>query len=718
MTRDRHRGGTRERAARFAVDRRNLDHALAMDHRPFSNPREHVMPGFRSLALSLVLVGLFAPTLLAHGGIYVPPPAPVPPGGGGGPEPGPGNATPPVPGGPTGPSAPATGAPTAPATPGPAAPSTGGPSTGGGLPIEADHGTWDYWWEYNKNGFLRLREVAAGHVAQTGSDHFYLGATRRDEARDRLRPSTEQLVREVLPALKQALDATGNRDIATACMVAMAKVGNDHPDFSLLDVFVPRLRDGDQEVRETAALAIGIAARGDERSLAMLEGLVLADGAGRAARGGDIEIRVRAFAAYGLGLTARRSADVATKARAFAALRSVVEDRRLADRNLKVAAITAIGLLDPNPRDYASTRLCEQALTTLEVYFRKDLGAGEQLIQAHCPTAIAKLIGRDHARSGYFRQLFTTELLTNDSRRSSNALSQSCALALGQLGMPCDGPDSLDAEVSRVLLQVARKHTDEPTRNFALMALAQVGGAENRTALLKEFDRANKAMRRPWCALALGVHAFSARERRPHEDADALIAQTLHDELQRAKEPGLTGALGIGLGLADAEDAAATMRERMCGNLAKEKMAGYLCIGLALMDDAESSETIQQVVRQAGRRPDLLVQAAIALGRLGDLRVAEQLVELMTSGEPNLVTLASMSAALGFIGDSRSIAPLVDMLRDQSLGSLPRAFAAAALGGIADRQPLPWNTPIGANINYRANVETLTNQATGVLDIL
>jgi len=589
----------------------------------------------------------------------------------------------------------------------------------GGVPIEVDHGTWDYWWEFNKNAFLRLRDVTAVTVAQTGSDDFYLGATRRVEAKDSLRPSTEQLVGVVLPALKQALDATGNRDITTACLVAMAKVGSDHPDFQLLDVFAPRLRDADQEVRETAALAIGIAGLGDDRSLALLEGLVLANSVGRAARGGDVEIRTRAFAAYALGLTARRSDKVARKSRAFAVLRQVVEDRRLADRNLKVAAITAIGLLDPSPRDYRSVRLCEEAVAVLEAYYRLDLGAGDQLIQAHCPTAIARLIGRDHPRSGYFKQLFTADLdNTNGSRRGANTIAQSCALALGQLALPFDGPDSVDRECSRVLLEAARSHVDAPTRNFALIALAQIGGAENRTALLCEFDRGSKVMRRPWCALALGVQAFLAGERRLLEGPDALVGSTLHDALLQAKEPGLTAALGIGLGLCRAQDAAATMRDRMCGGIAKEKMAGYLSIGLALMDDAASVETIQAVVRQAERRPDLLVQAAIALGRLGDIHVAEDLVARMTSGEPNLTRLAAISSALGYIGDSRTVAPLIQVLLDPSAGSLPRAFAAAALGGIADRQPLPWNTPIGANVNYRATVDTLTNQTTGVLDIL
>jgi acetolactate synthase regulatory subunit len=62
--------------------------------------------------------------------------------------------------------------------------------------------------------------------------------------------------------------------------------------------------------------------------------------------------------------------------------------------------------------------------------------------------------------------------------------------------------------------------------------------------------------------------------------------------------------------------------------------------------------------------------------------------------------------------------PLKRMLFDQDLGHLPRAFAAVALGGVADKEPLPWNVKIAVGNNYRAAVETLTNQLSGILDIL
>jgi HEAT repeat protein len=91
---------------------------------------------------------------------------------------------------------------------------------------------------------------------------------------------------------------------------------------------------------------------------------------------------------------------------------------------------------------------------------------------------------------------------------------------------------------------------------------------------------------------------------------------------------------------------------------------------------------------------------------------------MMTQGEPNLAKLSAIAAALGFIGDRRSITPLKTMLFDTQLGDLSRAFAAVALGGISDKEPLPWNSKVGQNINYRAAVETLTDKTSGILDIL
>ena len=181
--------------------------------------------------MKLVTLALLSVTLHAHGGQYRGPGDVVPPGGGGR-----GSGRPTTPGGPSGPS---TGRPSGPTAPTPQGPVTGGPRTPAGGPTGGPGPTtggrgyrptvdltgWQFWWEFNKDPFLKLRET-------------------------------------ILEGPPQAMDSTNNVDIITACMISMAKVGKNHPDFKLLDVFRPHLASNNQEVRETAALALGIAALG------------------------------------------------------------------------------------------------------------------------------------------------------------------------------------------------------------------------------------------------------------------------------------------------------------------------------------------------------------------------------------------------------------------------------------------------------------------------
>ena len=60
------------------------------------------------------------------------------------------------------------------------------------------------------------------------------------------------------------------------------------------------------------------------------------------------------------------------------------------------------------------------------------------------------------------------------------------------------------------------------------------------------------------------------------------------------------------------------------------------------------------------------------------------------------------------------------MLENKDLTDRARGFAAVALGIVADKEPVPWNTKIAVDLNYRAATQTLTDAAggTGILDIL
>jgi HEAT repeat protein len=678
--------------------------------------RTRALDGLLTAGVFVVFSGLCD----AHGGIYRGPGDVVPPapgGGGGG-------------GGSGDPAGPTTGEPANPSAPSPSGPTTGGgtnPTTGGGgggggsrspttgargVQLDPDLTEWKFWWEFNKDSYIRLKDkVYEG--TETGSDDFYLG-NRRQSSRNALKPTAEDVQNEILPALKKAIDSTENRDITSSCMVAMAKIGSNHPDFRLIDVFQPRLREPDQ--------AIGIAAIAGEDEVNLLIDLALDRPKARDAAGRPIDFRTRSFATYGLGLLAHETSKTTIKAQAFAVMQQLLTDDKASDRNIKVAAINAIGILDIGSSTEPDRQLLGEALQCLETYYGKSLGAGEQLIQAHCPTAIAKLIGRDHDRSGHFKQLFAADLQGKGKvKRSANDIFRSCAMALGMLTLPYDDSNEKlcpDAAYSKLLLDTYRGHKDAQTRNFAVLALGQIGGDRNREILLKAFDKGNN-LEQPWCALALGIYSFWQHEQQPTVAPNRLIGETLTDALEQSKDPSVTGALAIALGLARTKDAADLMRNRMVHDKEKEEMAGYLCIGLALMEDRLSTEAIHGIVQTSVRRDTLLRQAATALGKLGDKQVAGDLLKLLEAqGENNLAKLASISTALAFIGDRSTIRPLTKMLFDSRLGDLSRAFAAVALGGVADKESLPWSAKLSRDLNYRAAVETLTNESAGILDIL
>jgi hypothetical protein len=679
------------------------------------------------------LVALLPETGYAHGGTYRGPGDTVPPSpGGGGGRTG-GGPSGPTTGGPGGPSAPG---PSGPTTGGPPGPGGSGPTTGGGAPAAATTGgprgqqvgpdltTWEFWWEFNKEPYIALRAaVLSGDEATGAEDEYFAGSTNRPDDRSSLRPTNEQIHGEILPALKKAIDSTEQRDITSSCMVAMAKIGADHRDFTLRSVFAPRLKRGDQEIRETAALAFGIAAIAGEEEMELLTGLALDKGRGRDAYGGEVDIRTRSFSLYGLGLVAHKNTDLAIKRKAFEAMRTVLEDDKITERNLKVAAINGMSILNIPTSTEADKALMDEVLKSLETYFMKPLGAGEALIQSHVPTSIAKLIGRDHKESDRFKELFATELQGKGKvKRSGNEVSESCALALGKMCKPYQDADDKanpDNKYSKLLLETWEKHIDKQTQFFAMVSLGMIGGELNKKAILIALDN-GKNQEKPWAALAIGLYSYWKGKDGQGGDTDPFIGQSLMKELKDAKDPSLVGALGIALGLTKTTAAAEEMRKQMIRGVAKEEMAGYLAVGLALMNNLESKEAIREVIRESSRRLTLLQQAAIALGKLGDKRVADDLTKMLTdSSDNNLAKLSAVASAIGRIGDSRTVMPLKRMLFDKTnLTDLSRAFAAVALGGVADKEMVPWNAKIGVDNNYRASVETLTNQQSGILDIL
>jgi HEAT repeat protein len=656
----------------------------------------------------------------AHGGQYRGPEDVVPPDARGkppatGPRPpsgGPKTPNSPVPGGPI---TPTPGPRHDPTTPGGGPRPPGSPKTGGEDPLAEDFTRWEYWWEFNKDPYIRLKEAVHNGPPTSGSDVPFLGTSMRLETRDLMQPSLAEK-KALLPDLKRALEeCNGDRDITSACLIAMAKIGEDHDSVRILDEFEKRLTSKDQEIREVAALAMGISQR-KEAVDAFLVPIVEDNEKGRelVARS-EVDDRTRSFACYGLGLIAYAVQDADVKTRCFTTLKKVLEDERIVNRNLKVAAIHGLRLIRPQPQDNKQKALLDDCVDVLWSYYGKDLGQGAQRIQAHVPAAVASLLGRGGDATGKLKDALAGEL-TGDKKRATT-IYQSAALALGQL-VQSKEENAGDEKYSLALRRYYANGRDLQARYFSLVALGLIGGGDNKAFLLEALGQGKKSLEKPWAAVALGVQAFRDQERFSGRRPDAALVEALRRELSANSNPSVLGALAIALGLSGATAAEGDLLEQLGRYRQADEVAGHLCLGLALMGSRSAITDIRNVVERSLRRPELMKHAAIALGKLGDKEITVLLQSSLTDKDQNLAKLSAVASALAFIGDRRSIAPLRTMLFDQSLTPLTRAFAAVALGGVADKEDLPWNSKIGVGLNYRAAVETLTNRSSGILDIL
>jgi len=680
----------------------------------------------------VTLVSIACAPLFAHGGQYR----------------GPGSVAPPSnPPGSTGTSPGSTGSSsgTAKASSGPTASPASGPSTGPattsnagatttgggvrGVPLDDDLTRWEFWWEFGKDPYLRIREALYDPRMKLGVDDALLNPARARATRDVDRPTVADLDR-VTDRLAATMQQSGDRDTLSACLVALAKIGRNGGAFDLRSTFLPFLARNDQELRETAAVALGISGLATRENVDTLVCLVADDLHGRALSGlAAVNERTRAFAAFGLGLLLQRTREAAIAHRIVDTLIAVLATYEAHGRDLEVAAISALSLFPADWQGAAAQSLRDGVIDALGVYYTRPLGPGEQLVQAQVPPAIGRLAKAGDARAQRWKSVFAEDLARELDRQASTAagkvnphIAQSCALALGALCEPWDDDTRGDAPLGRLLLRTFRDHHDHQTRSFALLALGRIGGSVAKDTLMREFETARSAVELPWVAMALGV--LAARERQATAAAgrmpevDAEVTALLRKGFVGARNPVALGALAIALGLARDRDAADLVRESLRDHAHRDDLAGYLCLSLGLIQDDFAIGEIRLVMDRSARRPQVLLQGARALGLLGDRTVIDDLCQRLADPEPSLVRLSAVAAALGQIGDRRSIDPLLRMTANAKLTPLTRAFAVVALGNLCDKDPLPWNSAYAAHTNYRAATGTLTDGAAGILDIL
>jgi HEAT repeat protein len=590
---------------------------------------------------------------------------------------------------------------------------------------------------------LNLKSRIHSGETVTGSDDFFLGHGQKDQAKDSLRPSQEVIRNTVVPALKNALANESANDILDSSLIALAKIGDvagtDESEFE--GIIREFLKDGNQGVAETAAVALGILA--NDQSFEILFQLATDDPAARRFIGKtEVPVRTRAYACYGMGLLGYRTSDNELRQNIAETLVDILTSPHFSRRDIKVAAMTALGLtpLESNMdaalegeeeagSNHKHVLSRERQLDFLLDYYdpakeRENKSSRHWFVRAHAPAAMARLLpGADASYKGKVAE-FLIQTMGRHSKENREVL-MSATLALGQIGTAeDDGRDGLNNRIRAELIRII-KEGDPQSRRFAMISLAQSNGTpgegENalagadvaRKELLRQLSK-GKTMLKPWAGLAIGVMGRQLLD--SNETMSQSASMALRAAAANCKRPAEIGAYLVGVGIRRDIEGMDICLEKM-DYFTTDEARGYCAIALGLIEDRSAIAPIQEIIRESKYKPDLLKQAAIALGLLGDKELVPDLIGMLETAT-GLATQAAISTALGAIGDSRSIDPLVELLGNQSVTNSARGFAAAALGIVCDKEELPWNTKISANINYRANTVTLTGNGSGILDLL
>ncbi|MCP3915796.1 MAG: HEAT repeat domain-containing protein [bacterium] len=615
--------------------------------------------------------------------------------------------------------------------PAPGGATTGGPTTGGAGAKNTDTANWEQWWSLNRDLHLALKDVIFSQTAATGDDDFYLGqGTKRGQWGPGLRPTQEVIHGKVVPALIEALDGQKDIDIITGVLLALAKIGDadeGRGNTNFEAVFRPFLAHSNQEVHETAAIALGVL--GGQTAAPLLVDLIEDSSSARATVSrGRVPVRTRAFAAYGLGLIGHRARGEAVRKFVVHHLARAARVEGEPSRDLTVAALISIGLVPLEngnvPDIEGGETLRPSASRQTQILFLLNQLADETIdarARAYVPVALARL---EQGAEPSFKDTIAARFvaLIDKRSRADKILQQGVLHSLALLG---DDDDDISDVAIREALTVQTSEGDRLARHVALLSLARVsarGGNGERTdavettrkLLLARLSKGGTA-ERPWAGLALGLleRGTLAGGDEPHEGT----RRALMHALSGTKAPSESGAYSLALGLMNESRAIDELIPRTTNG--DQNARGYAAVALGLLGARKAAPTLKSIVGSENYRPGLVREAAIGLALMGDKGAVPTLLARLENTKQMLEQLA-LASALGFIGDARSVDPLVALLQDKRTSETTRAFSAVALGVVCDKERFPWNSKLATDVGWWEAPATLLDPSAGkgILDLL
>ena len=563
---------------------------------------------------------------------------------------------------------------------------------------------WQDWWEFHKDEFLDLKKQLFAEDFDYGDDPISRVGPRPEPAR---RSSDYEVQKFALGALEEVLAKPQlGRDLLSAALIGAARIGSSEIARKRIGSY---LAHGDQELRESAALALGI--QGDRRDVPLLLSLARGDAEARErTKRPEISYRTRAFACYGLGLALEHMKDPELRKRIADQLRELAFDRSVQRPDIRVAAMHGLRLFGPELVQGEDALLPKSfLLELLDFAQEEDL---DPRVAAHAVSILGPLLGRNE-KAPHRGVVIATLRQILEGRKHSELLHPSVILSWTSMLHP-----SNESEI-RALLRYRRDGRSLAGRRLATIALGRIGGEHARAELYRALRSPRQLdHEKPWLSLALAVMDHEARKRDSSHEVDETVARAILDEFRASRSALRASAHALALGMMRYRPAAGPIGDRLREHSHEDEAAGYLALSLGLMREHRARTQLLELVRKSKRRDLTQMQGAIALALLGDVSIAQELSARLATGSGSVVVKSSLARSIGFLGDARSLPSLSALTRDDDAQVLARAFAAAALGIHCDRDALPWGSRIATGCNYLAGIGTLRNGSSGILDLL
>jgi len=511
--------------------------------------------------------------------------------------------------------------------------------------------SWQYWWAFNRDPYLRLRGKLDRNRLLTGSSNWLLGGKDRNHGTDIERPSKRFLEERVAPVLARAAESE-NSELRAFSLLSLGRIGLVEQVPNL----VRALSDSSRVVKEGAVIGLGLSRQ--PSVVPALANLAEDSPEGRrAARVTEVPPRLRAFAAIGLGFVGGDEAETTL-------LRLV--EARASGPDLPLCAMIGLSMMEARDAAPSLRRI-------LDDRSRSDLQ------RSFAANALGRLGDRE-ALASLLRVLREKEWQT----------SRSAVLALGMIAEPSD------RGVIRSLASLVRDGSDPQTRYWACIALGEIGGPASRAVLLEALASGLPEVR-SHAALGLGILGSS--------EPDAAYSRALADGMRREKDPLVRSAHAIALGILGDIAAIPALREAL-DDASDPREIFYGAVALGMLADRTSLAKFRAWVRDESIHPDVRHAAALAVGLMGDRSVLRALETSMLETESPVVRDGS-TVALGFLGDCTSMSSLRKMLEDRTLPEAARVRAALAIGLAGEDSELPLFHRFTNHLNYRNPVDSI-----------